>query len=186
MNVKGSAILSTLEFIKERFGPEAIEKIKPKLSEEERSVIEGSIVQPGWYPFSIYVNLTKYMDQIFGVSDLSLAKEMGKWAAEHDLKTIYRIFYKLGSPLFIIKQASRVFATYFDQGAFNVVSEGKGQVIVELTDFPEEADLVFIQRVSGFMEKTLELSGAKEPKAWGSSRVIEGQKKIIFNAFWKD
>ena len=185
MNVKGSAIISTLEYIKDKYGDAILEKIKAKLSQEERDIVEGAIVQPTWYPFSIYINLTKYMDMICGVGDLTLAKEIGRWAADHDLKTIYRVFYMLGSPQFIIKKASSVFATYFDEGSFNVVSEGKGQVTVELVDFPVEADLVFIQRITGFMEKTLELSGGKEPKAWGIVREEEGKRKIIFNAFWK-
>lgn len=185
MHVKGTGILSTLEFIKMKFGDDAIEKIMPKLSEEEQEVLNGAIVNPEWYPFSIYVNLTRYMDQVFGVGDLTLAKEIGLWAAEHDLKTVYRVFYKLGTPQFIIKQAGRIFSTYFDRGKLNIVESEKGRVVAELEDFPVDVHPAFLQRVCGSMEKMLLLSGGNEPRVWVSIKEEENKKKIIFNAYWK-
>ena len=184
MKVKGTAILSTLEFIELKFGKDAINKIREKLSPEECEVLDGAIIQPVWYPFSLYVNLTKYMDQIYGISDLSLAKEMGSWAAAHDLKTIYKLFYKIGSPSFIIKRATKVFTTYFESGELKIISETKNSIIMELVNFCE-VDLVFIQRVSGFMQKTLELSGGIDAKVWGSQRPLDGKTVTTFNAFWK-
>ena len=98
MQVKGAALVSTIAYIKLKHGEEGFEKVLSKMSEEDREILSEPIMEPIWYPFRLYVNLTQKVDQVFGIGDLSLVREVGAFGADHDLKTIYKIFYKLGSP----------------------------------------------------------------------------------------
>lgn len=184
MNVKGSALVSTIELVESKYGKEGIEKVFSKLPEEDQIIFKDPIIQSEWYPFRLYVGLTEMVDRVFGIGDYSLVREIGKYSAEHDLKTIYRIFYKIGSPQYIIKQAGKVFTTYFDFGDFKTPVNKKGNVVAEIYGIPEISP-VFLQRIRGFMEKTLELSGAKNPKVYPAKQEKDGQVIAVFNAFWE-
>ena len=65
MNVKGSALVSTLEFVEIKYGKDAIQKVLEKLPEEDRKILSEPIMQPIWYPFKLYIDLTEKIDFIF-------------------------------------------------------------------------------------------------------------------------
>ena len=183
MNVKGSAIISSINFIKDKFGDEGLDKIKESLTDKEREILSEIILQPIWYPLDLYVNLTHKIDSILGTGDLSIAKDIGKYEAEHDLKTIYRIFYVLGSPEFIIKQAAKIFSTYFQDGDLRIAESDKNNAIAELYNFPS-LDQAVLHRISGFMEKTLELSGGKNPTAVVRLEFRDAKKIAVYICHW--
>ena len=184
MNVKGSAILSSINYIKDKFGDAGLDKIKENLTDDEREILSDIILQPIWYPIKLYVSLTHKIDSILGIGDLSTAKDLGKYEAEHDLKTIYRIFYVLGSPEFIIKQSAKLFTTYFEDGDLRIAESDKNNAIAELYDFPS-LDQAVLHRISGFMEKTLELSGGKNPTAVVRLEFRDAKKIAVFICHWE-
>ena len=184
MQVKGVALVSTIAYIKTKHGEEGFEKVLNKLAEEDREILSEPIMEPIWYPFRLYVNLTQTVDQVFGIGDLSLAREVGAFGADHDLKTIYKIFYKLGSPQFIIKQVARVFSSYFDVGNAIVIKSESKSCVVELHDFPALSS-VFIQRVRGFTKKTIELSGGKNVRVHPIEEIRASKKIVTYNVFWE-
>ena len=183
MNVKGATILSSINYVKDKFGDAGLDKIKKSLTDEEKEILSGIILQSNWYPFELYLNLTQKIDMLLGIGDLSVSKDLGKYEAENDLKTIYRIFYVLGSPEFIIKQSAKVFGTYFDGGDLRIASSGKNDVTAELYNFPS-LDQEVLHRIAGFMEKTLELSGGKDPKAVVRIELRDNQKIPVFICHW--
>ncbi|HDS08944.1 MAG TPA: hypothetical protein ENN73_01845 [Firmicutes bacterium] len=183
MNVKGSAIVSSLAYIKHYYGDSGLEKILNEMQAEESSRLREKIFPSMWYPLSLFVNINKVTDLVYGTGDLSIVRKMGEFGAEHDLKTIYRLFYKIGSPDYIIKRASQVFTTYYDQGKFVIKDSGNKYVVFELTDFPEISE-AYIQRVAGWMSKTLELSGGKSPKVSIARKQVSESELVEFKVNW--
>ncbi len=184
MKIKGSAIISTINYIKIHFGEEGKNEVFARLPEEELNIVNQAVFSSKWYPFSIFINLNQFTDSIFGKGDLELVRIMGAFGAEHDLKTIYKIFYKIGSPQFILKRASQVFSTYYDQGNMQALESSSDYGLIELSEFPDITE-VYLQRVSGWMEKTIELSGGKHPKVVTLRRSKNGKSVVEFKATWK-
>ncbi|MDD3628111.1 MAG: hypothetical protein PHV06_12425 [bacterium] len=184
MKVKGTALISTLEFLKNNYSREDSDKIINKLPKTDIEVLTEKIFPSAWYPFDTLINLTRTIDSIFGTGDLKIARKVGSFSADHDLKTIYKLFYKIGSPQFVISRASQVFATYYDAGKLVTIDKGKGFMLLHLNGFPQ-IDEVFLQRVSGWMEKTLELSGAINPQVTTTIKEDQGNKFVEFKGVWK-
>ncbi|MCK4667657.1 hypothetical protein KAU33_12955 [Candidatus Dependentiae bacterium] len=183
MKIKGSAIISSIDYIKIHFGEEGKKEVFARLPEEEQKIVNQPVLSSMWYPLSIFINLNQFTDSIFGKGDLELVRIMGAFGAEHDLKTIYKIFYKIGSIQFILKRASQVFSTYYNQGQMQVLESSSDWGIIELSDFPDITE-VYLQRVSGWMEKTIELSGGQYPKVVTIRKLKDGKSVVEFKATW--
>ncbi|MDD3628110.1 MAG: hypothetical protein PHV06_12420 [bacterium] len=184
MQVKGSAIVSSMDYILEYYGEDGLAKVLDEMEPQEKEQLSQKIFPSMWYPLSLFVNINKVTDLVYGTGDMSIVRKMGEFGAEHDLKTIYKIFYKFGSPEFIIKRASQVFSTYYDQGRLEARDSGSKFAIFELVDFPEISE-VYIQRVAGWMSKTLELSGGKSPKITIARRNPSGKETVEFKITWQ-
>ena len=125
------------------------------------------------------------MNDMLGDGGFTLARKLGANGAEKNLKGIYKIFYRIGSPEFIIKRAAKVFATYYDKGEFTTISNKDGEVRFRLTDFPDLSEC-WIERIAGWMEKTLELSGGKNPRALAIIKHNDsGDVYCEFTATWE-
>ncbi|HDS08945.1 MAG TPA: hypothetical protein ENN73_01850 [Firmicutes bacterium] len=184
MNVKGTAIISTLKFLELNYSSDQLKSVMNKLSKSDRDILSEKLFPSVWYPFNTLINLTRLIDSDLGTGDLTLARKIGKFSADHDLKSIYKLFYKIGSPQFVISRASQVFATYYDIGRLETIDKGKGFMLLCLRNFPE-LDEIFLQRVSGWMEKTLELSGAVNPQVYTTIKEEHGKKIVEFKGAWK-
>jgi hypothetical protein len=159
--VKGTAVRASVAFLKERLGEEGWKGLLAALPEEDREIVGGPVLQSSWYEVSL---LYRLMDaarpRVAAPPGKSMAWEMGRYSAEYGLKTIYRIFFKVADPHFIIRKASQVFSNYYDCGKMENVVSDPHSAILRLSGFDQpRAD--FCDRVQGWMERTLELSGGK-------------------------
>jgi hypothetical protein len=78
------------------------------LTPEDRQQIEGGVLVSAWYPFSLFIKIVRLLEKHFGGQVLRLHREMGRAAAEYGLTTFYKVFFKVGSPQFIISRATNV------------------------------------------------------------------------------
>src|SRR5687767_10012507 len=154
--VKGTALISTLRFNQETFGEAGLRKILGALAPEDRATVETGLLVSAWYPFSLLIRLMRESGRYDAGRTLHLYRHMGRASAEYSLTTIYRIFFKIGSPQFTLARATRVFSNYYDTGTMEAIVNEKGHAIVELRDFDEPAP-EFCERLWGWMERTIGL-----------------------------
>jgi len=173
MEVKGVAVKSTIEFAKQKFTTNYNDWLN-NLPEESSSILTGNISNTKWYSFK-YAQLipTDSIIDNFYSSKIDGAKEIGRYSAEVGLQGILKYFVKLGSPNFIINRATKVFKTYYKNSHIEVVSSTKTSVILKITDF-NELDKFTEARISGWMEKALEISGCKNVKANIVNSIADG------------
>jgi len=65
---------------------------------------------------------------------------------------VYKIFFKVGSPEFIISRAARVFSSYYDTGELRIAESGPGRAVAELVGFEGGAPQ-FCERIFGWPSK---------------------------------
>jgi hypothetical protein len=160
MHVKGSAISARLKYVRDLHGEAGFAMLLGAVEPAHRTLIEDRILNSAWVPYSLFLDLNVTADRLFGRGDLRLCYEMGRYSAETNLPTLYKLFYKLGSPLFIFDKAASVWDLHYDSGKLAPVSDGAGSIHLRLLDFgaPHRAHCL---SVLGWAVKSAEISGAE-------------------------
>jgi hypothetical protein len=159
--VKGSVVHSNAAFLQEKLGKEVYGQILAKLDPADRAALGTVILQSAWYEYSLVLRLMEVAGEFYkGPASKSLAWEMGRFSAEYGLKTVYKIFFKVADPGFIISRASKIFGNYFDSGTMEVVSLEPRSAHLRIRGFDQPCQ-AFCDRAMGWMERTTELAGGK-------------------------
>jgi hypothetical protein len=164
--VKGSAITARVRYVREHFGEAAVRAVRDALRPEHKTLLEGRVLPHEWVPFPVFTDLCVEIDRIYGKGDLALCREMGRYAARVNLPTLYRIFYALGSPEFILRRAGKVWAVHYSSGRMETqFADRAGAKIVRLgiVDFAEP-HVAHCQSVLGWAEESVTLSGGTDAK----------------------
>jgi hypothetical protein len=163
MEVKGSAVSSIPEFVKNRFGSKMDDWIG-KLPPDSRQIMTNKILSSSWYPVrKAVVEPTAVICDLFYGGDKRGAWESGRFSADHALRGIYKIFVKAGSPQFIIGKASNIFSSYYRPSEIKVAELSSKGTIVHITQFAEPSEYIE-RRIAGWIERALEISGCKGVK----------------------
>lgn len=181
--VKGTAVLASIRFIKETFGEEGLATVKARLSPEDQERIDGVILASAWYPVSFLLAVMQAAKAEFSTKMPDLVTQMGRASADYAHTTVYKLVFKVGSTQWIISKASAIFSNYYDNGKMVVLESGSGFANVEVRDFGEPAP-EFCERIGGWIERTFELSGAKNVQLRHVKCVCTGAKACRFEGTW--
>ncbi len=159
--VKGTVVVGSVAYLKERLGEQGYEKLLDTLSQEEAASLRFAVLQGHWYPFDLLLHL---MAAAQGKVPLppgrSLGWEMGRYTAETGLKTVYKVFFKVAETRYILKRATQLFSTYYDSGTMRVVESELHRATVQVAGFDQPC-VQFCDRAQGWMERVVELTGAR-------------------------
>ena len=182
-NVKGSALEARFRWVQTHHGPSGMDRVLRSLPTEDRAIYDAVILPSSWYPFGAFVRVNEAIDRAFGAGDLALVPEVGRWAAEANLPTLYKFFYQLGSVSFILGMAGRLWRVNYDAGALEVVS-GDGAATLRIVDWPEP-HRVHCLAVSGWSMRSAELSGAKDVTVAEKSCRAKGDATCELQLTWR-
>lgn len=182
-NVKGTALVSTARYLAETFGQLALNRIVAELSPEERQSMEG-LLASAWYPLPLLVKVMRLARAQLGAQAPDIVRDIGRASADYGLKGIYKIFFKVGTPSFIISKAPTVMKTYYSTGrAYTTVNEEKhaGMEMVDLEDPAPEV----CERLEGWMQRTIQLSGGKSVRVVHAKCVNRGDPVCRWEGWWE-
>lgn len=159
-NVKGSALASRVLWVQLGHGAAGVERLLAQCSPDLRHFISDGIGKAKWYPFEQFVELNLVIDRLFGQGDLSLIKELGRYGADANLTTIYRLFFKVGTTHWILGRAVRLWSAHYDSGYLEVLTRGPKTAVLRIRGFstPHQAHCL---SVLGWCERSIELSGGE-------------------------
>jgi hypothetical protein len=159
-NVKGSALASRVLWVQLGHGDAGTQRLLAQCTPELRASIEKGIEKAKWYPFEQFVELNTVIDRVFGNGDFGLIKDLGRFGADANLTTIYRLFYKVGTVHWILGRAVRLWSAHYDSGYLEVMTRGPKTSVLRVRGFdtPHRAHCLSVQ---GWCERSIELSGGK-------------------------
>lgn len=164
VTIKGASVLDSVRAIRRRSGDEAFDKLVDGLDDEAKAMFRGDIVASSWYPLDPFVRfLEADIRETAGGNEVVLV-ERTEQLIEKQLRGIYRIFVRLGSPEFVLKRISVVHMTYYNGVLVETTSLTPGRAVLRYTGFERRHRLVGYA-IIGFFKKALEISGAKDVKA---------------------
>jgi len=158
MEIKGTAVKATPDFVKAKFGDKYNDWLK-SLPETSRTLIVQPIYATTWYSLidSVIVPTQKVAELFFDGNYTKAANEIGRYSAEVALKGIYKIFVRVSSPHFVLSRASSIFATYYQPADIKVIESAEKKAVIQLSKFHPN-DKLIMNRIAGWIEKTLEIT----------------------------
>jgi hypothetical protein len=183
-NVKGSALSSRVLWVQLEHGDGGVQRLLHQASPELRAAIEAGIHKAQWYPFEQFVELNLVLDRLFGKGDLGLIKDLGRYGADANLKTIYRLFYKVGTVHWILGRAVRLWSAHYDSGYCEVATRGPKAAVLRVRGFatPHKAHCLSVQ---GWCERSIELSGGKNAVVEESQCRTQGAELCQLDVVWQ-
>ncbi|HVO10858.1 MAG TPA: hypothetical protein VMX54_08960 [Vicinamibacteria bacterium] len=181
--VKGTAVLSSLRYLRARFGEQALAGVLSAMPAEDGALLRGLVLASSWYPMGCLLRLMQEAERQLASQEPRLLQNMGRASCDEGLKGIYKIFLRVGSPGFTIDRAARVLANYYDTGELVVVERGERHVAVELRGL-EGSGRQFCERIYGWMQRTLELTGVRNLRSSHSRCVHRGDPVCRFEGSW--
>ncbi|MFO7891313.1 MAG: hypothetical protein R6V04_13355 [bacterium] len=183
MQVKGSSILAVPAFVKTKY-PDRYDEWVNALSPEAKSIQKDAILATNLYPlYYAMVEPTQKLCDLFYNGGTCGAWESGKFSASYAQKGIYKFFFKVGSPQFIIERAARVFTSYYPEGELQVSESSSHRVVLQITKFPEPYRILDYD-MAGWMDGTLELLKCSQGKVEIAKSMAEGDAVTEFVATW--
>ncbi len=174
METKGSAIASIPEFVKNRFGEDGFRSWLRSLPGQAHDVYSFPINLNVWYPLIPFMSVpTRVICDLFFKGDISGASEAGRFSADFALHGIYRLFVKIGSVDSLIKRASVILPTYYRPSAIEVVENRKNRVVLRIVRF-DELDAIIERRITGWMQRAVEIAGGKSAETLITSSLTQG------------
>src|SRR4030095_16183102 len=98
MEIKGAILESRMQFVRDRFGADALEGVLGALSNSDQGVLRKPINPSGWYNFQICQRLDDAIVQVIGKGDARLFEEMGAASAQQNLTGVQKFYLDLGNP----------------------------------------------------------------------------------------
>jgi hypothetical protein len=132
MRVKGTMLRTRLDFLRERYGPEAPPAVLGALDAEERRLVQSAL--PGsWLPFSLVNHIDDEIVRRYGDGNAELCRDMGAFSAHRTLATVYRMFVEQagGEPLRLMEGMSALHSTFYDWGSMRATRSGERRCRVE-------------------------------------------------------
>lgn len=181
--VKGTAVSASATYLKERLGEEVYLQVVNDLSPEGQKLFGGVVLTSGWYEFSLLLELMKKVEAKLPRGARPLAWEMGRYSAESGIKTVYKIFFRVADVGFILKRASNIFSNYYDSGVMTVENQERNGASVVVRGFDQPCPY-FCDRVLGWVERLLELTGVKNVRVDHPKCRVRGDDRCEFRGRW--
>ncbi len=173
--VKGSTLLSKLEFAGERLGAEP----RRKLEEYLQASGIPKILDAEWYPFSLYDGLLRKLAADNYGGNVSRLREVGAYSAGRALSTTYSAFAAQRDFLLFLRRLSTLHGRFYSVGRLAVTATGDDFCELDLLDSPviSYAD-VYI--AAGFYVGAARLMGLKK----ATCRFQVGDDRVHYRLDW--
>jgi hypothetical protein len=183
--VKGVQVRATIQYLKERFGEEAVEGQINALSPDVRYLLPALLLDSNWYPYSVWRPVRRISRALSDETGDGVAISLGKFIAQYVFTGVYKslltpdpakqlakfpgiheFFYKDTSTIEteVLSPTSGLVRYLYNQGVRPARSSCQGTM--------------------GFWIRTLELSGAANVKAKHSKCITEGEDVCLYDMHW--
>jgi hypothetical protein len=183
--VKGTAVEASVAYLKGKLGEDGFARLVDGLPETEKAVFKNRILESLWYDFDAVLALMKAAK---GKVDLppgrSLAWDMGRASADRGMNTVYRMFFKFADVSFICKRAASLYPALYNSGEMRLLANDAKSAALSVTGFDQPCP-EFCDRALGWVERTLELTGAKGIRVDHPTCVVRGDARCEYRGRWE-
>jgi len=184
---KGVNFLYSKRFIVSEYGAEKWDKVFNALPKGSQEVWGSGILASNSYPFAAFKEMMNVLTKELGSPKRDQVARIYEYIADQSLNKVYKIFFRLANPSFVIKNYPKLWANFFNTGTVEVQLAEKGHAILKFV-LPE----IFLDWLPpaclGYSKKAVEMSGGKDllMKEKSTKRLDEDLWEIVFELNWSE
>jgi hypothetical protein len=184
MEVKGTALKTTRDFIKTQF-PDQYDKWLDSLEDDSRKIYTSTLDATAWYPFreAYLLPVKKIIELCYGEDIKTGGEQLGSYSAETALKGFYKVFLLIASPQFLMQRASKIFSTFYNPSHVEAEITGPYSAILRVVEFID-IDEAVEYRIAGWIRKALELANCREPGYEIKKSIANGDEVTEIHFSW--
>lgn len=185
MRVKGTLVRNRLEFLRERYGPEAPPAVLRALDPAEQRTVQ-SVLPASWIPFSLINNLDDEIVRQYGQGSPEVCRDIGAFAAHRNLSSVYRTFLEqaAGDPHRLLEGLAGLHATSYDWGGVKTTRLGGDRAQVEI-DYAGGASRTNCLALVGFYGEALRQLAVKNAKVLERACQAAGGSRCVCEISWE-
>jgi hypothetical protein len=176
--VKGGIPRAHLDWVRAQGGEHALADVLGRLpkatAEEMRSVLAST-----WCAFESLILLDRAIAAVYGPAAI---RQLGRWSAQQNLSTTYRMFRRADIHEFFERSAT-LHSQFQDFGVeiYERVGESAGRVTHrQYTTFSP----TYCESACGYYEEVMKMHGAPRPSAEHPQCLGTGAKECVFELRW--
>jgi uncharacterized protein (TIGR02265 family) len=181
--VKGSVLKSRLEFVRQEFGEDGLQKVLNSLSEEDQKAI-GRLVAVTWVDFDIGKRLDDAIVNVVGGGSSRFFERLGEASAEVNLANLHSAFLAPGDPQAFLAKAPQIYRLYYDVGRREYLKTGEHEGVLTTHD-AETFSKTDCLTVIGWYRKALELCDARNVRIVEEECRASGGKVCRYRISWQ-
>jgi len=183
VTVKGSPVRSLQKFIDAQLSAEQREQVFRALPAEYASRFRAPILATETIPVHVLNVFTEEAAKAKGEPVDQFARRAGREAASDAVKGIYRFFALVLTPPALLSKASQMWTSLYNRGELKVEDQTSNSAKIRLVNFPSEA--AGCARITGWMERMAELTGAKNVSVRQVQCFAKGQAGCEWVVNWE-
>ncbi|HEV2147101.1 MAG TPA: hypothetical protein VGR37_06845 [Longimicrobiaceae bacterium] len=175
------------QFVLDAYGRDTWNRVLARMPDPAAGVWKGIFLATEVYPFSAFKAMATALAQETGMrNDAELAR-MYSFIADQSLNRIYKVFFRLANPSFVIGNYPKLWTRFFAAGQVEVPESGREHATVVFT-LPEMFLDWLPPACLGFSTKAVEMAGGREltQQQRGKTRVAAGEWQITFDLRWRE
>ena len=175
------------EFVREEHGLEVWEQVLDALPDDAAQVWRETLLITGTYPFAAFKAMLAALTEVIGVRPEEETARMYSYIADRSLNTVYKFFFRLAQPSFVISRYPVLWDRFFKSGRVEVSNAGGGHARLDFT-LPE----IFLDWIRpaclGYSTKAVSLSGGSdlELEEIDRSRLADGEWRVSYQLSWQE
>lgn len=182
VTVKGSPVRSLQKFIEAELTPEQRETLFRNLPPEYATRFRSPILATETVPVHMLNRFTEEAAKAAAQPLEQFAKRAGRAGAEDAVKGIYRFFAMVMTPAALLGKASQMWSGLYNRGEMHVEDQKERSARIRITNFPSEVP--GCARVSGWLERMTELTGAKNVRVEQTQCFARGGQCCEWKLSW--
>lgn len=182
--IKGSILVSRLQWLRERGGDALVAKVLARLAPEDRKKLEDQILHVVWYPLELNLRLDDAIGEECSPGDKrKVFLDMGRASADMNLTGPHKAFVKVGDPHALLKMAPVIYRSYYDAGSRSYEQTGPNSGVLRTieADDTSPADCL---TVVGWHVRAIELCGGKDVRVLESKCRSRGDELCEYRCEW--
>ena len=183
VTVKGSPVRSLQKFIDAELTAEQRGAVLSALPAEFGSRLRGPVLATETIPVTVLNKFTEEAAKAKGEPLEQFARRAGREGASDAVKGIYRFFALVLTPTALLSKASQMWSSLYNRGELKVEDQTANSARIRLVNFPSE--LAGCARITGWMERMAELTGAKNVQVQQTQCYAKGAPHCEWSVRWQ-
>ena len=183
VTVKGSPVRSLQKFIDAELTPAQREAVLAALPANFAQRMRAPVLATETIPIWVLNVMAEEAAKAKGEPVDAFARRAGREAANDAVKGIYRFFALAMTPASLLNKASTMWSTLNNRGEMQVRNQTDRTAAIQLLDYPSES--VHCARVTGWIERMAELTGAKNVQVEQTQCYAKGAPQCAWTISWQ-